>query len=351
TVTPIGDISELNDDELFQDCDSEDSREQEIVSEEILLPVQQETESNEEIESKAEPNISLETVSMLNLHTTQNLSRAPDQQHITLNDCSNNESTPAAVKEEFNDEEESTLNDCSNNESTPVAVKEEFNDEEESTLNDCSNNESTPVAVKEEFNDEEGSTLNDCSNNESTPVAVKEEFNDEEESTLNDCSNNESTPVAVKEEFNDEEESTLNDCSNNESTPVAVKEEFNDEEGSTLNDCSNNESTPVAVKEEFNVEEESTLNDCSSNESIPAASGKYGEGFIGSSRGIAVHVRAKDADGAHDHTGCMWPLWSVATNETLPKEPWVAVIRRGNCNFEIKTEKPEGNPAIQELQL
>ncbi|KOB79195.1 Proteasome subunit [Operophtera brumata] len=57
TVTPLEDISELNDDELFQDCDSEDSREQEIVREEILQPVRQETKSNEEIESNAEPKI------------------------------------------------------------------------------------------------------------------------------------------------------------------------------------------------------------------------------------------------------------------------------------------------------
>ncbi|CAG9782545.1 unnamed protein product [Diatraea saccharalis] len=66
-------------------------------------------------------------------------------------------------------------------------------------------------------------------------------------------------------------------------------------------------------------------------------SGKYGEGFIGSARGVAVHVRAKGAGGEHDHTGCTWPLLSV-TDEKLPTEPWIAVIRRGSCNFEIKVE-------------
>ncbi|KAJ0172619.1 hypothetical protein K1T71_011758 [Dendrolimus kikuchii] len=68
-------------------------------------------------------------------------------------------------------------------------------------------------------------------------------------------------------------------------------------------------------------------------------SGKYGEGYIGSSRGVAVHVRAKGPGGERDHTGCTWPLVSVAApNDPLPEEPWVAVIRRGNCNFEIKVQ-------------
>ncbi|XP_061380801.1 E3 ubiquitin-protein ligase goliath-like isoform X1 [Danaus plexippus] len=68
-------------------------------------------------------------------------------------------------------------------------------------------------------------------------------------------------------------------------------------------------------------------------------SGKYGEGFIGSSRGMAVHVRAKGPEGERDHTGCTWPLLSVAApTEPLPTEPWIAVIRRGNCNFEIKVQ-------------
>lgn len=68
-------------------------------------------------------------------------------------------------------------------------------------------------------------------------------------------------------------------------------------------------------------------------------SGKYGEGYVGSSRGMAVHVRAKGPGGERDHTGCTWPLLSVAApNEPLPSEPWIAVIRRGNCNFEIKVQ-------------
>ncbi|XP_034836669.1 E3 ubiquitin-protein ligase goliath isoform X1 [Maniola hyperantus] len=68
-------------------------------------------------------------------------------------------------------------------------------------------------------------------------------------------------------------------------------------------------------------------------------SGKYGEGYIGSSRGMAVHVRGKGPDGERDHTGCTWPLLSAAApTEPLPREPWIAVIRRGSCNFEIKVQ-------------
>ncbi|XP_037976157.2 protein goliath isoform X1 [Plutella xylostella] len=68
-------------------------------------------------------------------------------------------------------------------------------------------------------------------------------------------------------------------------------------------------------------------------------SGKYGEGYIGSARGVAVHVRARGPGGARDHSGCTWPLLSVAAPEQpLPSEPWVAVIRRGSCNFEIKVQ-------------
>ncbi|XP_045504826.1 protein goliath-like isoform X3 [Colias croceus] len=67
--------------------------------------------------------------------------------------------------------------------------------------------------------------------------------------------------------------------------------------------------------------------------------GKYGEGYIGSARGMAVHVRARGPDGEHDHTGCKWPLLSVAApHDPLPSEPWIAVIRRGSCNFEIKVQ-------------
>ncbi|CAH2979335.1 unnamed protein product [Chilo suppressalis] len=66
-------------------------------------------------------------------------------------------------------------------------------------------------------------------------------------------------------------------------------------------------------------------------------SGKYGEGFIGSARGVAVHIRAKGEGGERDHSGCTWPLLS-ATEDQLPTEPWIAVIRRGSCNFEIKVQ-------------
>ncbi|CAG5054295.1 unnamed protein product [Parnassius apollo] len=75
------------------------------------------------------------------------------------------------------------------------------------------------------------------------------------------------------------------------------------------------------------------------NKEAEVKSGKYGEGYVGSSRGVAVHVRASGPDGERDHSGCKWPLLSVAApTEPLPSEPWIAVIRRGSCNFEIKVQ-------------
>lgn len=69
-------------------------------------------------------------------------------------------------------------------------------------------------------------------------------------------------------------------------------------------------------------------------------SGKYGEGYVGFAEGVAVLVQAAYADGGeHDHTGCTWPLLNAADPaEPLPSEPWIAVMRRGSCNFEIKVQ-------------
>ncbi|XP_047508320.1 protein goliath-like isoform X1 [Pieris napi] len=69
------------------------------------------------------------------------------------------------------------------------------------------------------------------------------------------------------------------------------------------------------------------------------SSGKYGEGIVSNAHGIAVHVRGRGPQGAHDHTGCQPPLISTAApTQPLPTEPWIAVIRRGSCNFEIKVQ-------------
>ncbi|XP_071442205.1 RING finger protein 150 isoform X2 [Hetaerina americana] len=56
--------------------------------------------------------------------------------------------------------------------------------------------------------------------------------------------------------------------------------------------------------------------------------GKYGEGLLGNFTGVLVHVGMDGND-----KGCHPPL-----KDTLPLEPWVALIRRGDCNFDVKVE-------------
>ncbi|KAG8232114.1 hypothetical protein J437_LFUL011657 [Ladona fulva] len=56
--------------------------------------------------------------------------------------------------------------------------------------------------------------------------------------------------------------------------------------------------------------------------------GKYGEGRVGPVSGVLVHV------GPEDDRGCVLPL----TQDPLPTEPWIALIRRGECNFDVKVE-------------
>lgn len=66
--------------------------------------------------------------------------------------------------------------------------------------------------------------------------------------------------------------------------------------------------------------------------------GRYGGGYVGPAAGYVVHVRA-DADES-DHSGCKLPLRSSRPDGLLPPpgEPWIALIRRGKCNFEVKVE-------------
>lgn len=64
---------------------------------------------------------------------------------------------------------------------------------------------------------------------------------------------------------------------------------------------------------------------------------RYGGGFVGPASGYIVHVRA-DTD-SEDHTGCKLPFRSTRPDGLLPVgEPWIALIKRGKCNFEVKVE-------------
>lgn len=64
-------------------------------------------------------------------------------------------------------------------------------------------------------------------------------------------------------------------------------------------------------------------------------SGKYGETYVGPAYGVLIHVRSEsDAQ----PTACTLPLITYSTQDhTLPvSEPWIALIKRGHCEFAVK---------------
>lgn len=65
--------------------------------------------------------------------------------------------------------------------------------------------------------------------------------------------------------------------------------------------------------------------------------GKYGEGRILNRTGLLVHVTK--SDNPNDHTGCTND-WNGTLGAPLPAQgvQWIALIKRGNCNFEEKVK-------------
>ncbi|KAL3266065.1 hypothetical protein HHI36_010252 [Cryptolaemus montrouzieri] len=66
--------------------------------------------------------------------------------------------------------------------------------------------------------------------------------------------------------------------------------------------------------------------------------GRYGGGFVGPASGQIVHITSQHD--INDHTGCQLPFLSSRADQQLPPpgEPWIALIKRGKCNFEVKVE-------------
>ncbi|GJQ87686.1 hypothetical protein Trydic_g17504 [Trypoxylus dichotomus] len=64
--------------------------------------------------------------------------------------------------------------------------------------------------------------------------------------------------------------------------------------------------------------------------------GLYGSGYVGSAKGVLVHVTS--STDPNDHTGCLLPYHSTAPDGSLPDIPWIALIKRGGCSFETKVE-------------
>ncbi|XP_055630435.1 E3 ubiquitin-protein ligase goliath isoform X2 [Toxorhynchites rutilus septentrionalis] len=65
--------------------------------------------------------------------------------------------------------------------------------------------------------------------------------------------------------------------------------------------------------------------------------GKYGEGRILNRTGLLIHVTKSDR--VDEHTGCTRD-WNGTRGEPLPAlgVQWIALIKRGNCNFEEKVK-------------
>ncbi|XP_077285083.1 ring finger protein goliath [Arctopsyche grandis] len=61
--------------------------------------------------------------------------------------------------------------------------------------------------------------------------------------------------------------------------------------------------------------------------------GKYGEGHVGIAFGQVVHIESRGP--TDDHSGCEKPL--IGTRN-FPKGPWIALIKRGKCNFDDKVQ-------------
>uniref|UniRef100_A0A8D8S394 Protein goliath n=3 Tax=Cacopsylla melanoneura TaxID=428564 RepID=A0A8D8S394_9HEMI len=61
--------------------------------------------------------------------------------------------------------------------------------------------------------------------------------------------------------------------------------------------------------------------------------GKFGEAHVGYAVGILVHVK-NDVTG--DASGCHLPLKPSFGKQFPRGEPWIALVKRGGCNFQIK---------------
>lgn len=61
--------------------------------------------------------------------------------------------------------------------------------------------------------------------------------------------------------------------------------------------------------------------------------GKFGEAHVGYAVGILVHVKNQVTG---DASGCHLPLKPSHGRQFPRGEPWIALVKRGGCNFQIK---------------
>lgn len=74
--------------------------------------------------------------------------------------------------------------------------------------------------------------------------------------------------------------------------------------------------------------------------------GRFGGGYIGPAYGLLIHVTSRHR--SDDHTGCNYPFESSRSDGKLPPPgiPWIALIKRGHCNFDVKVDNAFKSKAV-----
>ncbi|XP_066246985.1 E3 ubiquitin-protein ligase goliath-like [Euwallacea similis] len=66
--------------------------------------------------------------------------------------------------------------------------------------------------------------------------------------------------------------------------------------------------------------------------------GRFGGGYVGPAHGVLVHVTSRHKP--DDHSGCIYPFDSSRSDGKLPDPgtAWIALVKRGHCNFDVKVD-------------
>lgn len=78
------------------------------------------------------------------------------------------------------------------------------------------------------------------------------------------------------------------------------------------------------------------INVTAENRPQKISEGRYGGGYVAPAYGVVVHITSEK--NPSDHFGCHLPFRSSRPDGQLPEEPWIALIKRGKCNFEVKVD-------------
>lgn len=96
-------------------------------------------------------------------------------------------------------------------------------------------------------------------------------------------------------------------------------------------DHGNSEQWPFSEGEEYTMAHVNITYTKSDEQRVQASElGKFGSGRVDSASGILVHVRSRNSSSNH---GC-----DANYENEIPTVPWIALVRRGRCNFDDKLE-------------